>query len=164
MLSPFRGFQYTQFTVQKPARAQIFSSMQRYSAFSLSDLLHTHTECISPRTRSVFHRAGRFLHSTRAGDFLRSVAGRTREHAKRVSSRRNLSPFYTCTGRERSLSPFRGPLLLTASCGHPHAVIPASCRRELASTPVPIRIQQRKRTSHRFYNSGPPWLCFRLLK
>ena len=54
-----------------------------------------------PRTRSVFHHTM---------GFHRSVARRTREHAKRVSSRRMHSPFYTRAGRERSLPPFAAVL------------------------------------------------------
>ena len=61
--------------------------------------LFTHTKGVPSRARSAIRRAG---------GFIRSVARRTREHAKRVSSRRMHSPFYTRAGRERTLSPFRG--------------------------------------------------------
>ena len=51
------------------------------------------------RARSAIHRAV---------GFIRSAARRTREHAKRVSSRRMHSPFYTRAGRGRGILPFRG--------------------------------------------------------
>ena len=56
-----------------------------------------HAERVSSRARSAFHRAGRFF---------RAVAGWTREHAKRVSSRRSLFSVLWPGGRESTRSVF----------------------------------------------------------
>ena len=62
----------------------------------------------SCRTRSVFHRAG---------SFLRSAAGWTREHTKCIPSRREFSPFCTRAGRERTHLPFYGFLIFRSEKG-----------------------------------------------
>ena len=140
-----------------------------------------HTQCVSSRAQSAFHRAGGFLCSVtgwtregayfrsvafscrtrsvfhRTGHFFRAVAGWTWEdmptvlwrslfrgflifrfekilcsiyaldarahevcsfaHAKRVSSRREFSSFYTRAGRERTHLPFYGFLIFRSEKG-----------------------------------------------
>ena len=78
----------------------------------------THAQRVSSRTRSVFHRAGRFLHSEHPLDAGARVACSVAPvtfsvlHAQRVSSRRKFSPFCKCAGRGRTPLPFRSFLFL----------------------------------------------------
>ena len=95
--------------------------MLRSVAYSC--LPFTNTQCVSSRTRSVFHR-GRRASFTAPGGFSVLETERTREVTPAVpgtechSSRRGLFPFWKRSGRGRVCLPFCGLLRSVDFCAH----------------------------------------------